>query len=707
MANSIEDECRLRFYQEQNPAHYGAVMKRIRNKNSYDYKRTVLIHSMGKVDLSWEPWPKTDKIHLGQLCIELMIQATGYVEIIQIAKKVNDTGYYVVPTQAAVDWLEGEHQRCALLSPMYLPMLVTPQDWTTPTDGGYVGVLANTLRLVKTHNPKYLEELSHIDMPQVYQAVNHIQQTAWRINASVLAVAQALWDADHQLAGLPAREDNPPRHCPLPKDLPPKAMTSEQLAVFQAWKREAAQVYDDNITNRSKRLLYQKVLYVTNKFVVEPELYFPHIVDFRGRVYPMANFLNPQGNDFAKGLLTFAHGKPLGNETAARWLAIHGANVYGKDKLDFDGRVAIIQAFTPTIQAIAQDPFTHIEWTEAKKPWQFLAFCFEWSAYQVEGDSFISHLPVALDGTCNGLQHFSAMLRDEIGGAAVNLIPSNTPQDIYQRVADVVIKKLKAEESELAQQWLSFGISRDITKRPVMILPYGGTRLSCRAYIEEHMRKRIHEGHPNPFAMKEDDHLFQASQFLSGLVWDAIGEVVIAAREVMGWLRKASRLVSDEGLPIQWMSPSGFPVQQAYYDVKTRRIKTQLNGNVIRKIYLRMNEPLDTLNKNEQANGISPNFIHSMDAGVLHLYVNKAKQLGINAFSLVHDSYGTLAADTALSAACIREVFVEVYRDDVLNRFRCDLLRLLSDKNVGRLPGLPPHGHLELDQIKESAFFFA
>ena len=54
----------------------------------------------------------------------------------------------------------------------------------------------------------------------------------------------------------------------------------------------------------------------------------------------------------------------------------------------------------------------------------------------------------ALDGTCNGLQHYSAMLRDPVGGAAVNLRPSDTPADIYQTVADWVTDALQREARE-------------------------------------------------------------------------------------------------------------------------------------------------------------------------------------------------------------------------------------------------------------------
>lgn len=53
------------------------------------------------------------------------------------------------------------------------------------------------------------------------------------------------------------------------------------------------------------------------------------------------------------------------------------------------------------------------------------------------------------------------MLRDSVAGKLVNLMPTDTPQDIYQLVADAVNVKLKehvAEGKPYAQAWLKYGI---------------------------------------------------------------------------------------------------------------------------------------------------------------------------------------------------------------------------------------------------------
>ena len=51
---------------------------------------------------------------------------------------------------------------------------------------------------------------------------------------------------------------------------------------------------------------------------------------------------------------------------------------------------------------------------------------------------YVSHFPVHQDGSCNGLQHYAALGRDELGAIEVNLHPSSSPQDVYSGVAALV-----------------------------------------------------------------------------------------------------------------------------------------------------------------------------------------------------------------------------------------------------------------------------
>ena len=79
----------------------------------------------------------------------------------------------------------------------------------------------------------------------------------------------------------------------------------------------------------------------------------------------------------------------------------------------------------------------HRWWLQAEDPWQCLAACIELhEALQCpDPKAFLSRLPVHQDGSCNGLQHYAALGRDEDGGKAVNLLPGDSPEDVYKCVA--------------------------------------------------------------------------------------------------------------------------------------------------------------------------------------------------------------------------------------------------------------------------------
>lgn len=708
VGNSLEDEVRFAAFEAQAAGMFTVVRRDLdKRTSSREWKRRVLMHSMNKLELDWEPWPGTERFHLGQKCIDLFIQATGLARVATYKVGPKRTKVTLTATQDTMDFIEKMNGRCELLCPSFLPCVVPPKPWTGPRGGGYY-TMDSKVSLVKTRNAYYLEELAnHVDdMPLVYEAVNAMQDTAWKINTPVLNTLRAVWFQGLQIGGLPRREK---------EDLPAKPINiADDEEARQRWKRMASQTHEGNARNMSKRLQIDQIVWIADKYREFEAIYFPHQLDFRGRAYAMPMFLTPQGADWSKALLTFAHGKPITDERGAGWLMVQGANTFGVDKVCFEDRIAWVEEHHDAILRVANDPLVERWWDEADKPWQFLAFCFEYAAFQAEGYGFVSCLPIALDGSCNGLQHYSAMLRDEVGGRAVNLVPGEKPEDIYQQVADVVVKKLMHKEgwqrhpdeqvlkdALLAKQWLAFGVDRKATKRPVMVLPYGGTLRSCRQYTYDYVRERAAAAP----CLWDADQQWEAAMFLSSIVWESIGEVVIAARAAMSWLQKVTGVVAKEGLPITWTTPDGLPVMQAYQEVKASRIKTKMGDSTM---HLTLSHETKELDKARQRNGVAPNFVHSMDAAALRLYVTLAQDNGLSSFSLVHDSFGTLAADTDVSAACLRHAFVEMYSEhDVLAEFRAGLVEMLPAVVADKLPMPPRKGSLDLEAVRESSYFFA
>lgn len=713
VATMIEDEIAFRQFAKVDRQTFQMLVKREKSVNGSDYRRqrTVMYHNMKSRNIEFEEWDATTQTQVGSRLIEIMVETTGLVQQVTRSVDVKRQEVVVEPTQQTVEWVNEENNRCEALSPVYLPTIIPPRPWTSPFDGGYWTPRVRRLALVKTHSRQYLEELAEHDMPDVYDAINAMQHTAWAINTKMLDVVRTLWDNGSTLGGIPSADDLPlpPKPQFLEEELPRELWTEEQVNRFKEWKREATDTYSANAKLKSLRLQFAKVLMVAEMFEEEEEIYFPHQFDFRGRAYAVPMFLNPQGSDVAKGLLEFANAVAINDEEGRAWLAIHGSNSYGYDKVSLEDRVRWVEEHEAEIIACAEDPYNNRLWCDADKPFQFLAFCMDWAGFKAEGYGYLSSLPVQMDGSCNGLQNFSAMLRDPIGGEAVNLVPSELPADIYQKVADRVLLRVEAdavsedeEIAKIAQGWLQHGITRKVCKRPVMTLAYGAKAFGFKTQVFEDTVR------PYKFKVGQEEFPWDgsgwnAASYMGALIWDCVGEVVVAARQAMDWLQKAATAASKEGLPVRWETPDGLVVLQAYPKMLSKRIKLTFGG-VQHKLTV-ATEASKELDRQKQANGISPNWIHSMDASHMRATVRRGFYEGIRSFSLIHDSYGTHAGNSWAMAQFLREEFVSMYEQDVMGRFKKDLELQLPEET--ELEPLPSKGTLDLDLVLESAFFFA
>mgnify|MGYP003132929040 FL=1 len=563
--------------------------------------------------------------------------------------------------------------------------------------------------LFKSRNRAFLEEMTNRvdDMPEVYEAVNTMQNTAFKINTKVYQVANTIFGRGSTVGKLPSTEDTP---------LPPKPVDiATNAEARKQWKQKASIVHEYNATLKSKRLLISKLLGVAETYENEPEIYFPLQYDFRSRVYCVPMFLNYQGNDLAKSLLLFAQGKPLKTDEDLKSLAIHGANTYGEDKKPLEDRCKWVEDNEEAILASAQDPHNHYEfWAKADEPYQFLAFCFEWNDFKSSGQGdgdFVTHLPCYSDCTNSGLQIFSGMLRDETGGHATNLISTDKPQDVYQEVANKTLTLLNdMPDTVYKKMWLDYGINRKTTKKVTMCIVYGLTQYSCRAYIEEHLKEMEEDKIKKcPFPKLKDNSgipsIGQATNYLSKLVWKAIGEVIVSAKEAMLWLQTVSRLVSANQLPVTWTTPTGFKVQMNYMEMKKQKVYTKMGESMITK-QVNIQHETKKIDSRKVANSCSPCFIHSLDASMLQKAVCLASHNGIKSFSCIHDSFGVLAPDVEKMKACVRQSFVDIFDGhNVLEDFCKEISGQVAKKKRHLIPDLPKLRNLNIKGVLDSDYF--
>ena len=702
IGGALEDYLKFSIWESGERRIFNRVLKDIKARTSNrQFQRYNVIRKMNNVqNIPHTMWDSADKLRVGTKLIDIVIQTTGLfkVQTFQTSRRARES--VILPTQETLKWIEEVNKRGEVLHPRYYPCVIPPSDWSGPRSGGYHTDKLNQIPMVKTLNKEYLDQLDTIAMPKEYRCINALQRTKWQVNKDVLKVMKQVWESGQAWPGIPPKEDYVIPPAPVPQGMVKRDMDPQLYQEFITWKKNAANLYNENARISSKRIQFVRTVSMAEKFSKYDDIYFVYQSDFRGRKYTVSSFLTPQGPDYAKSLLKFSGGLPIENDEQAKWLAVHGANCFGYDKVSLDERFQWCFDNLENMQRSVEDPFGFRWWTEADEPWQFLAFAYEFVAFCDQGYGFLSSLPVMVDGSNNGLQHFSAILRDPVGGKATNLTDEDMPQDIYQEVADLVyesVSKMQHEDTH-ARLWIESGlITRKLTKRPVMVVPYGGTMYSCRGYIEEAMRDEFLKGKPNEFG----DDLFKSSMFLARHVWDAIGKVVVSAREAMKWLQTIGNNLSKKHIPVVWTTPSGFLVHQMYPATKERQITTHIDGKLIRPVL--SDQDHSKVDRHRAVNGIAPNFVHALDASALTLTVNKCLDEGIEDFAMVHDSYGVYAHNSPALALNLREAFVEMYEDhDVLQEFKMYALDVLDE-----VEPQPEMGDLDLRKVLKSNYFFS
>jgi DNA-directed RNA polymerase len=613
-------------------------------------------------------------------------------------------------SEEAAEWIDKRNEILAAMTPIYGPMVVPPVDWAPGVPGGYRYSLKGRASLVKGSSQQRKEVAAHA-LPEIYDAVNRIQQTPWKINSRVLEVVRALARRGGGRAGLPEVEplEKPRRDPRLDEEDPPEELLRE-------WKRAKHRWHRDENARQMEAATFMRALTLAETVEHYEAIWFPWSLDFRGRAYPIPVNLQPQGNDLARGLLTFAAEEPIG-EDGIRWLALHGSTCIDEwegqkiARLTLDERVALIERITPDILAAAEDPMGVTWWQEVEYPFKTLAFCFEWAEVQAHGADYCCSLPVSVDGSCNGLQHFAALLRDEEGARAVNVLPSERPQDVYTSITERVLDRLEeaAGQDHWARVWLGSGlVDRKLCKRPTMTFGYGSGRYGFTEQIREHLGS----------ALDDDRFLHEgrwqgtpACSYLAQHILDALSEVVKGAYDAREWLQSVARLIASRGRYVRWWAPlTGFPVYQDgfhYWKQKDKQVDTFIGGVRYQpQVRIETSEP----NTLRQANGVAPNYVHSIDAAAMMLTVNTAAEEGVLHFAMVHDSFGTIPARMSVLSAATRQAFYRIYTTtDPLQDLYFQLIdqALMAGVDINDIEEPPEPGSLDLAGVLASAYFFS
>jgi len=204
---------------------------------------------------------------------------------------------------------------------------------------------------------------------------------------------------------------------------------------------------------------FDKTIDVANELCVYESIYFTLQVDFRGRINIISDFLNYQGDNLGRSLLTLKKECKIN----MHWFKIYclkkyGYNLIGKNILNMH------KCFDDELSILMTEYRVNNCWVKAEDPFEFLNCCLEYEKYLILGNQYKTYFTIYFDATCSGSQLITLLLGIDDFVKHLNLKAStdmNELQDYYLKIVNMFKEKLLKRLDENSKKELLSKLSDD------------------------------------------------------------------------------------------------------------------------------------------------------------------------------------------------------------------------------------------------------
>jgi DNA-directed RNA polymerase len=704
--------------------------KKLKTTGNQFTREQILQREATRAGVTDVEWSDREMQAVGGFLLHATVAATGLIERktsanmnrrlarkTRLKKQVKQETRYIL-TEPAIDKIEEINDIIKTASPIRRYMVCKPLDWVSPTEGGFL-ISRKGNEVISNTRAAHLDILDESPTAEhVFDALNVAQNTQWRVSRGILAELQRANEADDPM--VPTAK-MPERPAALPDEVRDRfndKTATEEDRHLSFNLTQAKKEWENECRERgAKRQAFNQSLNTALEDADRSSIYAPIRADRRGRLYPMVGPLAMTGNDIDRGLLELARGHkvgPNGFSEARRRLA----TCYGHTKMNWEEREDwVVENEEAVMRAAICPQAADSLHRSAKEPFQFLAGCIEYFGMMVMGDDleqYESHLTSNKDAVASAVQIMSTLVADADGANKSAVLPCERPTDLYLGVAASINEELRNPQSDLEEEavpyWIVDGepvVTREHVKTAIMIQNYSATDFRQREKIE----KAVKHG-------PADDKMFakRAAATLHPLILRTLAREIPRLADVMAHLRLLAIAMAEEGKHMDWLAPfDGFVSERLYHPDKKSRLKDLWAGPMERVHIVLTTSDKSKVDPKSAANGIAPNFIHSLDSAFLREVIRRLNEEGVDDMFLCHDSIGVPIGQTDILECVLRETYAEMFVDqDWLQQIEARVLYELEGTEAGadllerqqELAHLRRLGDLDITQVIESEYFF-
>ena len=713
ISKRVEQQIYFKYIEKCFPAYFNAVEKRCSGggdipKSSSHYFRYNMMQALkNKADelrkegkdieadaMNFKPFG-SDRKHIGSWLL------SGLLKYSQLFKEetINLDGkqklVYVVLTDSAKQYSKQyiASQQKIIIDDM--PMLCPPVEATSNHFGSWL--LSSEILTPLEH--KGVLRIS----PQMTDYINHLQRVAYKVNPFIYELLDYLHSRNEKLGKFIPHEYTEPMDLAMALGVVRRgdyeAETSELLAKgdeFKQAKRKISQQKARQLRLVEKGRRSKQIFRALSSLKKSPEFYYPHMWDFRGRAYCLCKTSpEPQGMDYQKAAVMFAEPQPIDNRTKF-WLSVEVANNAGVDKVAFSERIKWVEHHLNEVTLVAtmfetgreQEAIAYLDTID--NPFQFAAACEEYYRCFIARDRKTTTIRVGVDMSCSAAGIHAGWKLDAYDAEAVNVTPSNTPQDLYKRVWEKLVKKNSHSRPypPIRPQTLTAltdkGLGRTISKKMIMVFQYS-------AGIQKQMQEfyKIHDELPEDLQLdKEEVVAFRK-------LWSETTAETMSVDSVITWFQARVEEIYNAGKKVVLIPNATGSVQVMKYPLmkEVRRVQSFHNG--------RFTEYEDTGKPDLKAwkRAITANATHMCDSAIMCISLHDFPF----AFSTIHDAahtYATGAMD--LMTDRLKDGYIQAVGMDIWDEFR-----KLNDLPIEPATDFPKTNTLNLKEVRHSDYIFA
>ena len=138
IGRAVEDECQMRFYEQEAPGLLNILKKNYWHKSSGTQQKVTIIRTlMNRKGIHWKTWGITNQVKLGGWLLDCMMTSSNWFEK-ELKRVGRKTVTMVVPTPEFLEIKDQVMHEAELFAPLAFPMLIEPNDWENKRAGGYL-----------------------------------------------------------------------------------------------------------------------------------------------------------------------------------------------------------------------------------------------------------------------------------------------------------------------------------------------------------------------------------------------------------------------------------------------------------------------------------------------------------------------------------------------------------------------------------------